>query len=108
MIIIVAYILEAECTIAVHGTLINVLTRFLIVIFQIYLLIISGKNVKKNLETIDSNMEYLRDIAATTESSSSNTSSVVIGSSIGGDGNSLLDVSYESGIVSTGIQRSGF
>lgn len=62
-VIIIAYILQAECMVAFHGSSMNIATRYGIMIFQIYMLYLSFQNLKINLAAIDQDIEYLNEMA---------------------------------------------
>lgn len=96
-IIVIVYILHAECMVAFHGTTMNTLTRFGIMIFQIYQLMISIRNVRANLAEIDQDIGYLNEIAYHL-----NNGSDQAGQSYG----SSIDISFESNLVSESNQIS--
>lgn len=90
-VIIIAYILQAECMVAFHGTTMNTVTRYCIMVFQVYVLSFSFKNVKANLAAIDEDIEYLNEMANPIDSCCDQANQSY-GSSI--------DVSFESNLAS--------
>ena len=66
-VVVLTYIFLTENMMAFHGTLMNTITRYCLMIFHVFFLVICCRNLQRNLKLIDDNIAYLKEMAAPVE-----------------------------------------